>query len=137
MYEQKHCSYISSKFIQLWYLTRWIVFAFFLIRVRWRSFCSCGAKGKTVLLQRQWEQSKCLARYIVHFVHVYKYIIMHLCWFIFKHKDGIPLDGSPVDVILATSAIVAGLIYALSFPAISFTLICLGFNIIFRKRKWA
>lgn len=52
-----------------------------------------------------------------------------------KHTDGIPLDGSPVDVV-QTSVLVAGLIYAFSFATISFILLCLGFNIIFHKRKW-
>ena len=72
---------------------------------------------------------------IVYFIMYINNSTHDCCSFVSKHTAGIPQDGSPVDVVLGISLFVAGVIYTLSFAVICFTLICLGFNIIFRKRK--
>ena len=58
----------------------------------------------------------------------------HGCCTLF-HVDGIPQDGSPIDVIRRIPWLVTISLYFFSIVGILFTLVCLGFNIIFRKRK--
>ena len=76
-----------------------------------------------------------MARYTYIHTHSSAYYIYVILFFYVYIIGGIPQDGSPVDVISKFSLIVVGIIYTFSLAGIVFTLVCFGFNVIFRKRK--
>ena len=50
-------------------------------------------------------------------------------------SDGIPPDGTPVDVISGRALALSVVLLLLSVAGIAFTMFCLLFNIVFRQRK--
>jgi len=55
--------------------------------------------------------------------------------YLISHVDGIPLDGTPVNVTVPIILPLAITYYILATAGNIFAVICLLFNIIFRKRK--
>ncbi len=49
----------------------------------------------------------------------------------------IPMDGSPLKIIITFDLWIVGVCYTLAVIGLIFTLICCLFNIVFRKRKYA
>ena len=50
--------------------------------------------------------------------------------------DGIPPDGSPITIVKALSVVLLVFLYAFGVGGIIFCIICLTFNIVFRKRRF-
>ena len=55
--------------------------------------------------------------------------------FLFKIIAGVPYDGVSVEVIHDNNIVLVGFLYTLAAIGILFTIACLLFNIIFRKKK--
>ena len=104
-------------------------------RVRCQPLCYCIPGDCRISLQWEWEQWQCLARYIkiIHLAPHINNIVSLSC----IDAAGIPQDGSPINVTTEQSLLVVGPIYTFSFVGIIFAFVCLGFNVIFRNRKWA
>ena len=61
-------------------------------------------------------------------------LLCHLSFL--SSPEGVPPDGIPKQVIVSTALALTVIYYILAIAGIIFALVCVGFNIIFRNRKY-
>lgn len=65
------------------------------------------------------------------------YLLYYTACLLYLHTGTIPMDGTPVKVIITFDLWIVGFCYTLAVVGLIFTSLCFLFNIIFRKRRYA
>lgn len=92
--------------------------------------CTWSIKYNTIPIQLTWHS------HLQRHTHVYMHTLQcgwstHMC------TDGVPYDGVPLQELVTIHPALTALVSLLVAVGLVFSVVCLVFNIVFRKKKWA